>query len=232
MARLSACRSSVWSMFSRLRSLWRSSRICEWQWTFFGLKLNFDFLQQRFFFLPLFNSNRPVYLSTSSIALSSCHILLFVIPFPSLGFFTPISSPLHLVFMLTLSWPSQLWLKYSLLHSHPLSLSQVSGDGADGCQPVPGDPHGPGPRENVLPALPDSLWHQAPALRWDHPQGKCKLSLCRGLQGFQGFTRFLTQWSRSFSPTSFLCKAGINVSCFHIFLEFYRFSVSSGSEAQ
>lgn len=48
---------------------------------------------------------------------------------------------------------------------------QVSGDGADGCQPLPGDPHGPGPREDVLPALPDPLWHPTPALCWHHPQG-------------------------------------------------------------
>ena len=49
---------------------------------------------------------------------------------------------------------------------------QVSRDGANGCQPVPGDPDGAGPREDVLPALPDALWHQAPACRRHHPQGK------------------------------------------------------------
>lgn len=46
---------------------------------------------------------------------------------------------------------------------------------------MPGDPHGPGPREDVLSALPDPLWHQAPALCWHHPQGnrtrkKCDMS--------------------------------------------------------
>ena len=45
---------------------------------------------------------------------------------------------------------------------------QVPGDGADGRQPVPGDPDGAGPREAVLPALPDAVRHQAPARRRHH----------------------------------------------------------------
>lgn len=38
MACLDACRSSVWSMCSRLRSPWRNSRICKWQWSVFWLQ--------------------------------------------------------------------------------------------------------------------------------------------------------------------------------------------------
>lgn len=48
---------------------------------------------------------------------------------------------------------------------------RVPGDGADGREPVPGDPDGPGPRAHELPALPDAVRHQASASCWDHPQG-------------------------------------------------------------
>ena len=59
----------------------------------------------------------------------------------------------------------------NLISFHSCILFKVSGDGVDGCQPLPGDPHGPGPWEDVLSALPDPLWHQAPALCWHYPQG-------------------------------------------------------------
>ena len=51
-------------------------------------------------------------------------------------------------------------------------FSQVPSDGADGCQLVPGDSDGAGPRENVLPALPDVVWYQTSALSWHYSQGK------------------------------------------------------------
>lgn len=50
--------------------------------------------------------------------------------------------------------------------------TQVSGDGADGRKPVPGDPDGAGPREAFVPALPDAVWDQTPARGWHHPQGE------------------------------------------------------------
>ena len=40
-----------------------------------------------------------------------------------------------------------------------MSGFQVLGDGAYGCQSVPGNTDGPGPRENVVPAVPDAVWH-------------------------------------------------------------------------
>lgn len=51
-------------------------------------------------------------------------------------------------------------------------LSQVFGHGTNGCQPVPGDTNGAGPRTNVILTLPDVVWHQTPAFRWDHSQGE------------------------------------------------------------
>lgn len=50
--------------------------------------------------------------------------------------------------------------------------TQVSGDGADGREPVPGDPDGAGPREAFLPALPDAVWDQTPACGRHHSQGE------------------------------------------------------------
>lgn len=50
--------------------------------------------------------------------------------------------------------------------------TQVSGDGADGRKPVPGDSDGTGPREAFLPALPDAVWDQTPACGWHHSQGE------------------------------------------------------------
>lgn len=55
----------------------------------------------------------------------------------------------------------------------PSSL-QVPSDGADGRQPLSGDSDGAGSREAVLPALPDVVWHQTPARRRDHTQGKSR----------------------------------------------------------
>lgn len=52
--------------------------------------------------------------------------------------------------------------------------SQVSGDGAHGCQPLPGYSDGAGPREAVLPALSDALWNQTPARRRHHTQGEAR----------------------------------------------------------
>lgn len=52
-----------------------------------------------------------------------------------------------------------------------LSL-QVFGDGADGCQPVPGDSDGAGPRAAFLPALPDAVRDQTSACSWHHSQGE------------------------------------------------------------
>lgn len=49
---------------------------------------------------------------------------------------------------------------------------RLSGDGADGREPLPSHTDGPGPRAHVLPALPDALRHQAFAFRRDHTQGK------------------------------------------------------------
>ncbi|GIY53729.1 stress-activated protein kinase JNK [Caerostris darwini] len=63
-----------------------------------------------------------------------------------------------------------------------MRFSQVLGDGADGRQPVPGDPDGPGSREDVLPALSDALWNQAPAFRWNHSQGE-EDAFCPPLRG-------------------------------------------------
>ena len=54
----------------------------------------------------------------------------------------------------------------------------VHRDGADGRQPLPGDQHGPGPREDVLPALPDALRDQAPASGGNHTQGEQVLLQC------------------------------------------------------
>lgn len=48
---------------------------------------------------------------------------------------------------------------------------RVSGDGADGREPVPGDPDGSRPRAHVVPPLPDAVRHQALALRRHYPQG-------------------------------------------------------------
>lgn len=45
---------------------------------------------------------------------------------------------------------------------------RVFSDGADGRQPLPGDTNGSRPRANVLPALPDAVRHQAPALGRDN----------------------------------------------------------------
>lgn len=49
---------------------------------------------------------------------------------------------------------------------------QVSCDGADGCQPLPGDSDGAGPREAFLPALPDAVWNQTPTRSRHHTQGE------------------------------------------------------------
>lgn len=57
---------------------------------------------------------------------------------------------------------------------------QIFGDGADGCQPVPGHSDGAGPREAVLPALPDVVWYQTPPCCWHHSQGKRQLSRLDG----------------------------------------------------
>lgn len=46
---------------------------------------------------------------------------------------------------------------------------RVSGDGAHGCKPMPGDPDGLGPRAHVIPPVPDALRHKALALRWHYP---------------------------------------------------------------
>ena len=48
---------------------------------------------------------------------------------------------------------------------------RVSGDGADGRQPVPGDTNGPGPRAHELPALSDAVWHQASPFSRHNTQG-------------------------------------------------------------
>lgn len=37
---------------------------------------------------------------------------------------------------------------------------------------MPGDSDGTGPREDVLPAVPDVMWNQTPALSRHHPQGE------------------------------------------------------------
>lgn len=41
-------------------------------------------------------------------------------------------------------------------------------DGVDGCQLMPGDPDGLGPREDELPAIPDAVRHQTFASCWDY----------------------------------------------------------------
>ncbi len=51
---------------------------------------------------------------------------------------------------------------------------QVSSDGADGCQPLPGHSDGAGPREAVLPALPDAVRNQTPACCRHHTQGEAR----------------------------------------------------------
>ena len=58
-------------------------------------------------------------------------------------------------------------------------------DGIDGCKPVSSHQHGPGPRENVVSPLPDTLRNQASSFSRNHPQSKqhfCKadfLTHCR-----------------------------------------------------
>jgi len=46
---------------------------------------------------------------------------------------------------------------------------RVSGDGAHGRKPMPGDPDGSGSRAYVVSSLPDAVWHQALALRRHYP---------------------------------------------------------------
>lgn len=58
----------------------------------------------------------------------------------------------------------------------PLLFCQILGDGADGCQPVPGHSNGAGSREAVLSALSDVVWYQTPPRSWDHSQGEQQLS--------------------------------------------------------
>lgn len=52
------------------------------------------------------------------------------------------------------------------------SFLKLPGHGADGCKSLPGDSDGTGPREDVLPAVPDVVWNQTPALSRYHPQGE------------------------------------------------------------
>lgn len=65
-------------------------------------------------------------------------------------------------------WPERIPRLFLLT----VSLCQVPVYGADGCQPVPGDPDGAGSRAAVLSALPDAVWHQAPSRRGHHTQGR------------------------------------------------------------
>lgn len=61
------------------------------------------------------------------------------------------------------------------IHTSALSRGiprRLSSDGADGCQPVPSYSNGFGPWANVLLALPNALWYQAPSLCRNNPQGK------------------------------------------------------------
>lgn len=55
---------------------------------------------------------------------------------------------------------------------------RVSGDGAHGREPMPGDPDGSGSRAYVIPPLPDAVRHQALALRRHHPQGGWLFARC------------------------------------------------------
>ena len=60
-----------------------------------------------------------------------------------------------------------------------ICMLQVPCNGADGCQPVPGNTDGSGSRADVVPALPDALWHQASPLGWNHPQSTFPMfSMC------------------------------------------------------
>eukprot|EP00064_Thunnus_orientalis_P000523 superscaffoldBa00000026_g524 len=55
----------------------------------------------------------------------------------------------------------------------------ILGDGADGCQPVPGHSDGAGSREAVLSALSDVVWYQTPPRCRHHSQGKHQLTMTR-----------------------------------------------------
>jgi hypothetical protein len=44
----------------------------------------------------------------------------------------------------------------------------VSCYGADGCKPLPGDTDGLGPWEDVIPFVPNAVWHQTSPLSWHH----------------------------------------------------------------
>lgn len=48
----------------------------------------------------------------------------------------------------------------------------IFSNGADGRQPLPSDPDGPGPREDELPPLPDAVRHQASSSCWDYTSGE------------------------------------------------------------
>ncbi len=56
-------------------------------------------------------------------------------------------------------------------------LCQILGDGADGRQPVPGHSDGAGPREAVLSALSNVVWHQTPPCCRHHSQGRHQLAV-------------------------------------------------------
>ncbi|TKS85570.1 Mitogen-activated protein kinase 8B [Collichthys lucidus] len=53
----------------------------------------------------------------------------------------------------------------------------ILGDGADGCQPVPGHSDGARPRETVLSALSDVVWYQTPPCCRYHSQSKDRLAM-------------------------------------------------------
>lgn len=173
-------------MYSRLRSPWRNFRICEWHSSVFWLlwfSLTCKDLSWSILRLFSFNKHPLIYFPTFSNPLRCFHSLsgfyfsrFAFVTFPLSAFLFCLLSDCFLnscyfvSFLCTCS-------SRTVAHKHSLHLfpsSQVSGDGANGCQPMPGDPYGPRPREDVLPAIPDPLWNQAPALCWHNPQGKCK----------------------------------------------------------
>lgn len=96
-------------------------------------------------------------------------------------------------------------LKTQLVNFPPKQLSdffprpaQLPCDGADGCQLVPGDSDGAGPRKDVLPALSDAVRHQTSALCRHHSQGG------------KAFAIFLSSWFPSAPVLMKMSRSSLN----------------------
>lgn len=64
------------------------------------------------------------------------------------------------------------------------------GHGAHGRQPVPGHPDGPGPRADVVPAVPNAVRHQASPLGGHHSPGRLSRRIASSKHNSNGRSPF------------------------------------------